>query len=172
MNEESPEETVIHAMERAAELYGMNKSHARMYGTLYFQGEMSLDEISSETGLSKSTVSRGMNRLEDLYLVQSGKKEGHGKTKFYTAEENLENAMMKLMDNEATREIEIMTEALDRAEEKFREKGDEEGLKKVRNLQNFYSRAEKFLGLMKKLPSGKAFEKMQKALKTVVPGKD
>ncbi len=172
MSEVSPEEKVIRAMERAADLYGLNESYARMYGTLYFSGEMTLDEISDETELSKSTVSRGMNALEDLYLVHSRKKEGYGKTKFYTAEEDLEEAMMKLVENEASREIEIMTEALDEAEEEFRQRGDEEGLEKVRNLQKFYGRAERFVGLMKRLPSGKAFERLSSALGRVVPGRD
>jgi DNA-binding transcriptional regulator GbsR (MarR family) len=172
MNEKSPEETVIRAMERAADLYGMNQSYARMYGTLFFEGEMTLDEISEETELSKSTVSRGMNKLEEMYLVQSSKKEGHGKTKFYTAEEDLEEAMMKLMENEGTREIEIMTEALEEAEQDFRERGDEEGLEKVEKLQDFYSKTERFMRLMKKMPSGKAFDRLSNALKKVVPGKD
>jgi DNA-binding transcriptional regulator GbsR (MarR family) len=172
MVEDSPEEKVIQAMERAADLYGFNRSYARMYGMLYFHGEMKLDQISEETGLSKSTVSRGMNKLEDMYLAHSEKKEGYGKTKFYTAEEDLEEAMMKMMENEGTREIEIMTEALDEAEQDFREMNDEEGLEKVENLQKFYSRMDRFIGLMKKLPSGKAFDRLSSALKKVVPGRD
>lgn len=158
-------------MEKTANLYNMNESYARLYGTVYFGGEMTLDELSEETGLSKSTVSRGMNALEDIYLVTSTKKEDRGKTKFYSAEEDLEDAMMELMENEATKEIEIMTEALDEAEQEFRERGDEEGLEKVENLQDFYSRAEKFVGLMKKMPAGN-FDRLYRALKKLVPGKD
>ncbi|MFB6175162.1 MAG: GbsR/MarR family transcriptional regulator [Candidatus Nanohalobium sp.] len=172
MTELGPEERVIQAMEETADLYNFNRSYVRMYGRLFFSGEMTLDEISEETGLSKSTVSRGMNKLESMYMVKSRKKEGYGKTKFYTAEEDIEKAMMKLMENEATREIEIMTAALDKAEEQFRERGDDEGLEKVRGLQRCYGRAEKFIGLMTKLPSGEAFDRMQSALSRVVPRND
>ena len=172
MGEISPEEKVIRAMEKTADLYGFNESYARIYGTLYFEDEMTLDELSEATDLSKSTVSRCMSEIEDMYLAESSKKEGHGKTKFYSAERDLESAMMKLMENEATREIEIMTEALEEAEKDFEEIGDEKNLEKVRNMKEFYSRAEKFLALMKKLPSTDSFERVFEALKNSLSGKD
>lgn len=172
MTELEPEERVIQAMEQTAELYNFNPSYARMYGTLYFQDEMTLDQLSEELELSKSTVSRGMNKLEDMYLVKSTKKEEHGKTKFYSAEEDLEDAFMKFVENEGTREIEIMTQALEKAEEGMKEKDDQEGLEKIRNLQNFYSRSEKLLNLMKKMPSGKSLDKVFKTLDKIKPGSD
>lgn len=172
MSELSPEEKVIQALEKVADLYGFNDSYARLYGTLYFEGEMTLDELSEETDLSKSTVSRCMSKIEDMYLAHSIKKEGEGKTKFYSAEEDLEGAMMKFMENEATREIEIMTEALEEAEKEFEERGDEKGLEKVRNMKSFYTRAERFLALMRKLPSSDSFDSVFEALKSAVPGKD
>lgn len=169
MTDPGPEERVIQALEQAADLYNFNQSYARMYGALYFNtGSMTLDQITEETGFSKSTVSRGMNRLEDLYLVESHKKEGEGKKKFYDAEEDLEEAFMKVVRNEASREIEIMTEALEKAEEEMKEKGDEEGLKKVRNMKKFYSRSEKIIKLLKSLPSSGAFGKVYKGIRSVL----
>jgi DNA-binding transcriptional regulator GbsR (MarR family) len=166
MTDPGPEERVIQALEQAAELYNFNQSYARMYGVLYFNsGSMTLDQLTEETGFSKSTVSRGMNRLEDLYLVESRKKEGEGKKKFYEAEEDLEDAFMKMIRNEASREIEIMTEALEKAEEEMKEKEDKEGLKKVRNMKEFYSRSEKIIKLLKNLPRGKFLKKFLKELK-------
>jgi len=172
MTEIGPEERVIQAMEKTASLYNFNESYARLYGLLYFEGEMTLDQLSDETGFSKSTVSRGMNKLEDMYMAESVKKEGEGKTKFYSAEEDLEDALMKLMENEATREIEIMNEALEKAEEEMGDKGDVEGLEKVRDLKRFYSRSERFLNVLKKLPSGNVSDSLFKALDKVIPGED
>ena len=172
LGEIGPRERVIKAFEQAARLYNFNDSYARLYGVLYFEGEMTLDELSDETGFSKSTVSRGMNKLEDLYLVQSRKKEGMGKTRFFSAEEDLESAFMKMMENEGEREIEIMKEALGKAEKEMEENGDDEGLEKVRNLKQFYSRSEKMLNLLKKMPSGKAVEKISNSLDRVIPGGD
>lgn len=172
LGEIGPRERVIQAFEQAASLYNFNESYARLYGILYFQGEMTLDELSDETGFSKSTVSRVMKKLEELYLVQSRKKEEMGKTKFYSAEEDLESAFMKMMENEGQREIEIMKEALGKAEKEMKENGDDEGLEKVRNLKQFYSRSERMLNLLKRMPSGKAVEKISKALERVIPGGD
>lgn len=172
MTEISPEEKVIRALEKTAKLYGFNESYAHVYGTLYFEGEMTLDELSEETGLSKSTVSRCMSKIEDMYLAHSRKKEGHGKTKFYSAEEDLDGAMMKFMENEATREIEIMTEALEEAEKDLEKKKDEKTLEKVRNMKDFYSRTGKFLSLTKKMPSGKAFDRVFESLKKAISGRD
>ncbi|MFB6241249.1 MAG: GbsR/MarR family transcriptional regulator [Candidatus Nanosalina sp.] len=166
MTEPGPREKVIQAMEDAAELYNFNPSYARLYGVLYFSGEeMTLDELAEETGFSKSTVSRGMNRLEELYLVESRKREGEGKTKFYSAEEDLEHAFMEIIRNEASREIEIMTDALEEAEEEMKQQGDEEGLERVRNLKNFYSRSEKLIKIMKKIPSGQPLEKLLSSIR-------
>jgi DNA-binding transcriptional regulator GbsR (MarR family) len=169
MSEPGPREKVIRAMEEAAELYSFNESYARLYGVLYFRDEeMTLDELVEETGFSKSTVSRGTSRLEDMYLVESRKKEGEGKTKFFSAEENLEHAFMEMIRNEASREIEIMNAALEEAEKEMKEQGDEEGLEKIQNLKKFYSRSEKIIELVKKLPSRNALREACSGLKSVV----
>ncbi|MFB6181028.1 MAG: GbsR/MarR family transcriptional regulator [Candidatus Nanohalobium sp.] len=169
MSELSPRERVKRAMEEIADLYGFNESYARLYGTLFFEEEMTLDELSEETGLSKSTASRGMSTLENLYLAESHKKQGHGKTKFYTPERNLEKAFMKVMENEAAQEIEIMREALEEAEKEMEQKGDKEGLEKVRRLKEFYERAEKFVKTLTRLPPKKALARAADALKAVIP---
>ncbi|PSH00411.1 MAG: transcriptional regulator [Nanohaloarchaea archaeon QH_8_44_6] len=170
MTDQGPRERVIQAFEQSAGLYGFNESYARLYGILYFEGEKTMDELVEYTGFSKSTVSRGMNKLEDIYMVESRKKEGEGKTRFYSAEEDLESAFMRIMENEGEREIEIMREALEKAEEEMEEEGDEEGLEKVRNLKKFYLRSEKFLNLLKKMPRGKTLDRLSRAVDRVIPG--
>lgn len=161
---QEPKEIVIEAMEDVAEVYGFRKSYARIYGTLYFKTEAAtMDEISNDTGFAKSTVSDAMHKLEDLHLAHSEKREGHGKTKFYTAEEDLEEAMKKFMEDQATNEIQIMLDALEEAEEQA-EKGSVEE-EKIKNLKNFYQKSKKMIGLFKKLPSGKTFSKITETLK-------
>lgn len=163
--EHDAKETVIQAMEDVAQVYGMRESNARIYGTMYFKTEaMTMDQISSETGFAKSTVSDAMNELEEMYLVHSEKREGHGKTKFYTAEEDLEEVMQKFIENKATHEIEIMLEALEEAEEQTEKGSIEED--KIKNLKNFYQKSKKMLGLFKKLPSGKTISKISESLKS------
>lgn len=161
----NPQEIVIGAMDDVADVYGFRKSYAHIYGALYFSTEaMTMDELSRDTDFAKSTVSDALNKLEDLHLAHSEKREGHGKTKFFTAEEDLEEAMKKFMDDQATNEIQIMLDALEEAEEKA-EKGSIEE-KKIRNLKNFYEKSKKLITLFKKLPSGKTLAKATESLKS------
>ncbi|QKQ98337.1 hypothetical protein GKQ38_02300 [Candidatus Nanohaloarchaea archaeon] len=167
-------ETVIEAMEDVAEVYGFRKSYARVYGTLYFQTDaQTMDELSDKTGFAKSTVSDALQKLEELHMVYSEKREGHGKTKFYQAEEDLEKAMKKIIDNQATDEIQIMLDALEEAKEQADEGSTEE--EKIENLQDFYQKSRKIIGLFKKMPSGKVLSRISESLKTSlsrVSGKD
>lgn len=158
-------------MEKAARLYGMNESIARIYGTLYFNEEMTLDQLSEETGYAKSTVSRVTKKLERFYMVESRKKPGEGRTKFYTAEEDLEEPFKRLLENEVSQEIEIMLDALEEAEEELEEKGDEKGLEKVRNLKDSYTKFDRFISLLSSLPDGKIFQRLQERLSQVDPRK-
>lgn len=166
---QDPEEIVIEALEDVADVYGFRQSYARIYGKLYFsKTAMTMDEISEETGFAKSTVSDAVNKLKDLYLAQSQKRDGFGKTKFYTAEEDLEKAMKKFMENQATEEIEIMLEALENAN-RHAEPGSVEE-RKIENMQDFYKKSKKLLGLFKKFPSGERFSKTLKALRSSILG--
>lgn len=165
--EQDAKETVVQAMEDVAQVYGMRESYARIFGNLYFKTEaITMDQIKEETGFAKSTISDALNELEEMYLVHSEKREGHGKTKFYTAEEDLEEVMRKFMENQATREIEIMLEALEEAEQKAETGSVEE--EKIENLQDFYTKSKRLMKLFKKMPSGKTLTKVTSALKNTL----
>ena len=165
--EDDPVETVIQALEDVAEVYGFRQSYARIYGTLYFKTEpTTMDELVEETGFAKSTVSDALNALEELHMAYSEKKEGHGKTKFYTAEEDLEEVMQKFMENQASREMEIMLEALEEAKNQAEE--DTSEYRKIENLQNFYQRSKKFMKVMMKMPKGSKFSKITDKIKNTL----
>lgn len=168
MSEQSDaKEIVIEAMGDVAQVYGMRESYAHIFGNLYFKTEaMTMDEISEETGFAKSTVSEAMNELETMHLVHSEKRKGHGKTKFYKAEQDLEEAMKKFMENQATNEVEIMLEALEEAEKKAEPGSIEED--KIKNLQDFYTKSKRFLKLFKKMPTGKTLNRATSALKNTL----
>ncbi|MFQ3307982.1 MAG: DNA-binding transcriptional regulator GbsR (MarR family) [Candidatus Nanohaloarchaea archaeon] len=167
VEEQDPKEIVVEAMKDVAQVYGMRESYAQIYGTLYFKTEaMIMDELVEETGLAKSTISDALNELEEMYLVHSEKREGHGKTKFYTAEEDLEKVMKKFMDNQASNEIEIMLDALEEAEQKSEEGTTEQ--EKIKNLQEFYQKSRRLMKLFKKMPSGKTLSNVTSALKNTL----
>ncbi|MFB6202922.1 MAG: GbsR/MarR family transcriptional regulator [Candidatus Nanohaloarchaea archaeon] len=166
-NNQDPEEKVIRAMEESAEVYGMRKSYARVYGTLYFSpGDQTMDQIAEETGYSKSTVSEALNKLEDVHFVHSRKKEGEGKTRFYTAEENFEKAFKEFLDDQVSREMDIMMDAIEDAREEAIEGSRTE--RKIENLEKMYRRSEKIVTLLKKIPTGSNFSGLLEPLKKAI----
>jgi len=159
-----PKETVIQAMEDVASVYGFRESYARIYGTLYFQtAPTTMDELVDKTGFAKSTISDALNEMEKFHLVSSEKKKGHGKTKFYTAEEDLDEVMKKFMEDQVSNEVEIMLEALDEAKAQAEEGSPEQ--EKIEVLENFYQRSRKLMKLFKKLPKGEKLKQVTETIK-------
>jgi DNA-binding transcriptional regulator GbsR (MarR family) len=149
---EAAREEVIRAMERSAEVYGQNRSYGRLYGILYFADEpVSLDELTDRSGYAKSTVSTAMKQLERLHLVHRRSVPGEGKKAFYEAEREFWEVVQELLRREVKREIDIMTRALDDAEETLAAADDEQAerdLEKVRHLDGMYSRSERVVNLL------------------------
>jgi DNA-binding transcriptional regulator GbsR (MarR family) len=80
-------ETVIDAIERSAEVWGMKRSYGRLYGILYFALEpLSLDTLTERSGYAKSTVSSAMKTLERYHLIHRQSIPGEGKKAYFEAE--------------------------------------------------------------------------------------
>jgi DNA-binding transcriptional regulator GbsR (MarR family) len=145
-------ETVIEALERSAEVYGLKRSYGRLYGLLFFAEEpMSLDELVAESDYAKSTVSTAMGALERFHLVRRRSRPGEGKKAFFEAETDFWRVFQELLDSEVRREIRIMSRALADAEEALAAAdGDRAArdLKKVRRLKRVYDQCERFLDVM------------------------
>lgn len=142
---ERAREEVISAMERSAELYGFKRSYARLYGVLFFAEEpLSMDELAERSDYAKSTVSTAMKALQRVHMVHRRSLPGEGKTAYFEAETDFWRAFRELLRQEVSREIEIMTRALDEAERAL-EAADgeraERDLEKVRTLQRVYDRS-------------------------------
>jgi len=145
-------EEVIEAMARTAEVWGAKRSYGRLFGVLYFADEpRSLDDLTDESGYAKSTVSTAMSTLERFHLVRRRSLPGEGKKAFFEAETDLWYVLQQFFQNEVSREIRIMSRALDSAAAKL-EAADgeraERDLEKVRKLQQIYDRSEQFLSLV------------------------
>ena len=145
-------ETVIEALERSAEVYGLKRSYGRLYGLLFFaEGPLSLDELVAESGYAKSTVSTAMGALERFHLVRRRSVAGEGKKAFFEAETEFWRVFQELLDSEARREIRIMSRALADAEETLAAADGEraaEDLEKVRRLKRVYDQFDRFLDVM------------------------
>lgn len=135
-------EQIINAFARTAVVYGLNQSYGRLYGVLFFaNGPLSLDELVDESDYAKSTVSTAMRALERLYLVRRAAVPGTGKQVFYEAERDFWYVLQELLRREGTRELMIMTQALDSAEETLADaatEGAERDRQRLRDLRQTY----------------------------------
>ncbi|WP_247729805.1 GbsR/MarR family transcriptional regulator [Halovivax limisalsi] len=149
---ETARETVIEAMERSADIYGLNRSYGRLYGLLYFADEpVSLDTLVEESGYAKSTVSTAMQDMERLHLVYRRSVPGEGKKAFYEAERNFWVVVQEFLRREVQREISVMTSALNEAEQSLTEADDpqaQEDLEKVRDLGQMYERSQRLVNIL------------------------
>ncbi|WP_139367533.1 GbsR/MarR family transcriptional regulator [Bacillus alkalicellulosilyticus] len=70
------------------DLYGIHQSIGRLYGTVFFSEEpMTLDEMSKELGMSKTSMSTGIRALSDANMVERVWQKGVRKD-LYQAEED------------------------------------------------------------------------------------
>lgn len=149
---EEAREEVITAMERSAEIYGLNQSYGRLYGILFFQEDAtSLDELVAESGYAKSTVSTGMKTMERLHLVHRRSIPGEGKKAFYEAETNLWHVAQEFLRREVQREINTMLRALNAAEETLEAADDERAerdLERIRSFETMYERSQTLVDLL------------------------
>jgi DNA-binding transcriptional regulator GbsR (MarR family) len=142
---ERARETVIEAMERSAELYGFKRSYARLYGILFFADDpLSMDELTERSDYAKSTVSTAMKALQRVHMVRRRSMPGEGKKAYFQAETDLWRVFRELLRQDVSREIEIMTDALDDAETILEDADDERAhrdLERVRKLQRVYEQS-------------------------------
>ncbi|WP_077623134.1 GbsR/MarR family transcriptional regulator [Sediminibacillus massiliensis] len=87
-------ELIVNEFARTIELFGLIPSEARLFAILYLEGTpMTLDEMSSALGKSKTSVSTAIRNLLDLGLVERVWKKGERKD-LYSADESLYKKFM------------------------------------------------------------------------------
>jgi DNA-binding transcriptional regulator GbsR (MarR family) len=160
-------ETVIDAMERSAEVYGWKRSYGRLYGILYFSREpLSLDTLTDRSGYAKSTVSSAMGALKRYHMVHRQSIPGEGKKAYFEAETDFWYILQQFFQQEIQREIDIMTRALEQAEETLEatdEERTEHDLERVRQLEHIYDRSETLIDLFSRLPFSQVRSLLQRA---------
>jgi len=149
---ETARESVIEAMERSADIYGLSRSYGRLYGLLFFADEpVSLDTLVEESGYAKSTVSTATQDMERLHLVYRRSVPGEGKKAFYEAERNFWTVVQEFLRREVQREISIMRSALDEAEQSLEDADDpqaQDDLEKIRGLEQMYERSQRLVNIL------------------------
>lgn len=149
---EDAREDVIEAIERSAEIYGLNRSYGRLYGILFFEDELvSLDELVEKSGYAKSTVSTAMQKMDRLHLVHRRTVPGEGKKAFYEVENDFWHVAQEFLRREVQHEIHVLTRALESAETRLEQADDERAntdLERVRTLKRTYERGQTLVNLL------------------------
>jgi DNA-binding transcriptional regulator GbsR (MarR family) len=99
-------ERIIHSMAQNMDLYGLNASIGRLYGTIFFNSRpMTLDEMTDALGMSKTSMSTGVRALIEINMVQKTWKKGVRKD-LYSVEEDWHKSFISLLSNKWRKEIE------------------------------------------------------------------
>jgi DNA-binding transcriptional regulator GbsR (MarR family) len=74
---EKARERIIESIAQNIHLYGLTPSAGRQYGTMFFHNEpLTLDDMTEELGMSKTSMSTSVRALSDLKLVERAWKRG------------------------------------------------------------------------------------------------
>jgi len=153
-------EEVIEALARSADVYGLKRSYGRLYGILFFAEEpMSMDDLVERSEYAKSTVSTAMKTLERYHFVHRRSMPGEGKKAYFEAETDFWHIFQEFLQREATRELQIMTRALDSAAEQLADADSDQAerdLQKIRTLQSVYSQFQTLVNVF----TGQSIEKV------------
>lgn len=148
---------VADTMARTGEIYGFNRSYGRLYGILYFSGEIqSLDELAEDSGYAKSTVSNAMQTLERYHLVHRRSLPGEGRKVYYEPETDFWTIIREFLEQQGRREIRIMQRGLENAEVALKDAPETEQTKRskerVHHLQRLYEQSERAIDYLTGVP--------------------
>lgn len=73
---------VINGIGETMDLYGINRSVGNLYGTMVFEGSMTLDEMREQLQMSKPSMSAGVKKLQEFDIVKQQFTRGSRKQHF------------------------------------------------------------------------------------------
>lgn len=107
---EQAKDIVINSIGQTMDLYGTNRSVGNLYGTMVFEGSMTLDEMRHQLQMSKPSMSAGVKKLQEFDIVKQQFTRGSRKQHFI-AEKDF-SSFPKLFTKKFQREIDINVEAV------------------------------------------------------------
>ncbi|MFC4735052.1 choline uptake/conversion transcriptional regulator CudC [Bacillus daqingensis] len=133
-HEEKARETIDHAKElvidslaETMDLYGVTRSAGTLYGTMYFEGDMTLDQMRDELGMSKPSMSTGVRKLQDFNVVKKTFKKGERKHT-YVAERDFFKFFSNFFSKKWDREAALNLESIRHAQKELLELSSQENL--------------------------------------------
>lgn len=108
---EQAKDIVINSIGQTMDLYGTNRSVGNLYGTMVFEGSMTLDEMRHQLQMSKPSMSAGVKKLQEFDIVKQQFTRGSRKQHFI-AEKDFFIFFRKFFTKKFQREIDINVEAV------------------------------------------------------------
>ena len=108
---EQAKDIVINSIGQTMDLYGTNRSVGNLYGTMVFEGSMTLDEMRHQLQMSKPSMSAGVKKLQEFDIVKQQFTRGSRKQHFI-AEKDFFIFFRSFFAKKFQREIDINVEAV------------------------------------------------------------
>ncbi|MFC0524916.1 choline uptake/conversion transcriptional regulator CudC [Pontibacillus salicampi] len=112
------QDKVIGAIAETMDLYGVTPAAANLYATMYFKDQMTLDEMRTELGMSKPSMSTSVRRLQEIEMVKKTFTRGSRKHT-YVAEKDFFRSFMAFYCQMWEREVKMNMSAIEEAQEDF-----------------------------------------------------
>ncbi len=108
---EQAKDIVINSIGQTMDLYGTNRSVGNLYGTMVFEGSMTLDEMRHQLQMSKPSMSAGVKKLQEFDIVKQQFTRGSRKQHFI-AEKDFFIFFRNFFTKKFQREIDINVKAV------------------------------------------------------------
>lgn len=112
---ESAKSHVVDSLAETMDLYGITRSTGTLYGTMYFEGDMTLDEMREKLGMSKPSMSTGVKKLQEFDIVKNTFRKGTRKHT-YVAEKDFFRFFTNFFTEKWKREVKVNLDAIKRAQ--------------------------------------------------------
>lgn len=112
---EEAKDLVINSIGETMDLYGTNRSVGNLYGTMVFEGSMTLDEMREHLQMSKPSMSAGVKKLQEFDIVKQQFTRGSRKQHFI-AEKNFFHFFRNFFTQKWEREVDTNLEAVEKAQ--------------------------------------------------------
>ncbi|MGP4062820.1 choline uptake/conversion transcriptional regulator CudC [Halobacillus sp. H74] len=120
--EETPQQSVenakalvVDSLAETMDLYGVTRSAGTLYGTMYFEEDMTLDEMREKLGMSKPSMSTGVKKLQNYDIVKQTFRKGTRRQTF-VAEKDFFNFFSNFFSKKWLREAKINMDAIKHAQ--------------------------------------------------------
>lgn len=117
---EYAKDQVIGAIAETMDLYGVTPAAGKLYATMYFEGQMNLDEMHDQLQMSKPSMSTNVRKLQDNGMVKKVFQRGSRKHT-YIAEKDFFRSFMSFYCQMWEREAQMNLEAIEEAEKDLEE---------------------------------------------------